>query len=435
MKSFSRLWRGKSGTSPAESIPAQVEAELQSIQRAWYPRTVDRQHGGFLCDFSDRWEATGPHHKMLEYQARQTHSAALGALRSPDNAVLREAALHGFRYLNDVMWDHDQGGWYHMLDRAGNPLESATKHGHGTSYALSACARCYELTGNEECLALAKSAVAWLEQHAHDDRHGGYFVFYRRDGTPILSPKDLPSGVSADPISTPIGFKDANTTSDLLKGFADLSRVWPDQLVRTRLEELLRIVRDRLVVGPGTMHMNAHPDWTPLPDVVRYGHILRAAHLMLVSSRALTGTVDSTTAVVVKSMVDNMLVVAWDPAKGGFHTAGGSFPPVDIEGKRLFLRTKSWWPQAEGMRALLALAQMYPADPADYGGHFVRLWNYVRTYLIDARHGGWFQAGIDESPEAKWLPKAFPWKDCSHETEALVEYLQAPNPPSSATRR
>jgi mannobiose 2-epimerase len=156
---------------------------------------------------------------------------------------------------------------------------------------------------------------------------------------------------------------------------------------------------------------------------------------MLVSSRALTGTVDSTTAVVVKSMVDNMLVVAWDPAKGGFHTAGGSFPPVDIEGKRLFLRTKSWWPQAEGMRALLALAQMYPADPADYGGHFVRLWNYVRTYLIDARHGGWFQAGIDESPEAKWLPKAFPWKDCSHETEALVEYLQAPNPPSSATRR
>ena len=42
-----------------------------------------------------------------------------------------------------------------------------------------------------------------------------------------------------DAIGTPIGYKDANTTSDLLKAFADLFRVWPDALLRTRLEEML----------------------------------------------------------------------------------------------------------------------------------------------------------------------------------------------------
>jgi cellobiose epimerase len=430
VKFLPAVWRGKSGTSTQESLPSQVEAELYSLQRAWYPRTLDRQHGGFLCDFDDRWQPGGPQHKMLEYQARQTLAAARGATRSPHPTILREAALHGFRYLKDTMWDHRQGGWYRMLDRFGNPLESATKHGHGSGYAISACVACYELTRDGQCLALAKSAFAWLEQHAHDGRHGGYFVFYRQDGTPILSSEGLPPGVLADPISTPIGFKDANTTSDLLKGLADLFRVWPDPLLRTRLEETLCIVRDRLVVAPGVMHMYAHPNWAPLPDVVRYGNVLRVANLLLAGSTALTGTVDSTTAGVVKSMVDTMLDIAWDPVRGGFHAAGGSFASEEIEGTKVIVRMKSWWPQAEGLRALQAMAQLYPAELPDYRGHFVRLWDYVRKYLIDSRHGGWFQAGLDETPEARTRPKASSWKDCSHETEALLECLMLLKPGS-----
>jgi len=332
--------------------------------------------------------------------------------------------MHGFRYLRDTLWDHRHGGWYRMLDRAGNPLEAATKHGHGSSYAISACAACYEATGDEDCLRLAKAAFTWLEEHAHDGRYGGYLVFYRQDGTPILASEGLPPGVTEDPIGTPLGFKDVNTTSDLLKGLADLFRVWPDPLVRTRLDEMLCIVRDRFVVAPGVLHMYAHPNWVPLPDIVRYGHILRASNLLLAGSRALTGAVDQTTAQVVKSMVDTMLAVAWDPERGGFHGAGGAFTPPDIEGTKVFVRTKAWWPQAEGLRALRAMERTYPADPADYRTQFMRLWDYISTYLIDPTHGGWFQAGTDENPEARKGPKAFTWKDCSHETEALLECLQ-----------
>jgi mannobiose 2-epimerase len=419
-------WRRQSQGSMEESVSRQMEAELRSLQRAWFPRSIDRQHGGFLCDFDERWRAAGPQHKMLEFQARQTLAAARGAIGSTDAPVLREAAVHGFRCLKDIMWDHTHGGWYRMLDRTGTPLEAATKHGHGSSYAISACAACYELTEDQECLALAMSAVAWLEEHAHDVRHGGYFVFYRQDGTPILTPEMLPPGVDEDPIGTPFGYKDVNTTSDLLKAFADLYRVCPDPLVRTRLDELLCIVRDRLAVPAGTIHMCAQPDWVPLPDVVRYGHVLRAANLMLAGSAALTGALDSKTAEVVKSIVDRMLTVAWDPRNGGFHAAGGSFAPTDVEGTKVFVRTKSWWPQAEGLKLLLAMALRYPADPADYRACFLRLWTYVRTYVIDPRHGGWFQAGIDETPEASHRPKGFTWKDCSHETDALLEHVRVP---------
>jgi mannobiose 2-epimerase len=331
---------------------------------------------------------------------------------------LREAALHGFRYLKEQMWDHQMGGWYQLLDRAGMPLQGLTKHGHGSSYAISACLACYQLTRDSDCLELAKSAFAWLEEHAHDGDHGGYFGFYRRDGGPA-------PGEREDAIGTPIGFKDANTTCDLLKAFADLHRVWPDVRLSTRLEELLRIARDRLAVAPGVMHMYAHPDWRPVPDVARYAQILRAANHMLPASQALGGAIDPLTKQVAKSILDTMLRVAWDSDKGGFYLAGSSFGPAYVEDTVVFVRRKCWWAQAEGMRLLLAIARLYPADAAGYEAHFVRLWDYVKRNVIDARRGGWLVAGVDTNPEARKEPKATRWKDCSHEAEGLLDSLDA----------
>jgi len=428
------LTEGKARTRPeaarredgARTAPlrAELERELRRLVGVWFPRCVDREHGGFLCDFDHRWKPVGSQVKMLEYQARQTIAAARGAAHASDLAALREAALHGFRYLKERMWDPRMGGWYRLLDRAGAPLEEETKHGHGSSYAISACLACYQLTQDSDCLELAKSAFAWLEEHAHDRSHGGYFGFYRRDGTPILSSDRGPApGERDDPIGTPIGFKDANTTCDLLKGFADLYRAWPDALLRARLEELLVIARDRLVVAPGVMHMFAHPDWTPIPDVARYAQILRAANHMLPASEALDGAVDPLTKRVAKSMLDAMLRAAWDSEKGGFHLAGSSFGPAYIEDAVIFARTKCWWAQAEGMRLLLAIARLHPADAAGYEAQFTRLWDYVKKYVIDAKHDGWFHAGLDTTPQVRRQPKATPWKDCSHEVEGLLDSL------------
>ena len=166
------------------SLRNELEAELRRLLAVWFPRSVDRDNGGFLCDFDYRWKPSGSQCKMLEYQARQTLAAARGAAHSSDLNSLRAIATHGFRYLRDTMWDRSWGGWYRLLDQNGNPQELATKHGHGSSYAISACVACYELTDNPECLELAKLAFSWLEEKAHDAQHGGYFVFYQRDGTP-----------------------------------------------------------------------------------------------------------------------------------------------------------------------------------------------------------------------------------------------------------
>lgn len=322
------------------------------------------------------------------------------------------------------MWDAGYGGWFHLLDRYGKPLEGGVKHGHGSSYAISACVCCYELTTEPVCLELAKTAFDWLEEHAHDQVHGGYFVFYHRDGGPILSNEQAGlSGKLRDPVGTPIGYKDANTTSDLLKAFSDLYRVWPDALLKERLQELLHIIRERLIVAPGLMHMYTLPNWTPLPDFARYGQVIRSAVQLLAASKSLDGMVDSLTSRVTKSMIDMMVRVAWDKERGGFHLAGSAFGPINLENTKIFVHTKAWWPQAEGMRIFLEMASLHPSEQAHYVALAEQLWRYIKDYLRDVRYGGWFAAGLDTNPEARKQPKASVWKDCSHEVEALVDCL------------
>ena len=137
-----------------ESLRGELKEKLLRLVAAWFPRSVDTEYGGFLCNFDYRWKSAGSQPKMLEYQARQTIAAARSGAHSSDLAGLREIATHGFRYLKDRMWDGNLGGWYRLLDRDGTPREASTKHGHGSSYAISACAACYELTKDPECLEL-----------------------------------------------------------------------------------------------------------------------------------------------------------------------------------------------------------------------------------------------------------------------------------------
>jgi mannobiose 2-epimerase len=108
-----------------ESLRGELEAELRRLVAAWFPRSVDTEYGGFLCNFDYRWKSAGSQPKMLEYQARQTIAAARSGAHSSDLADLREIATHGFRYLKDRMWDGNLGGWYRLLDRDGTPREAS----------------------------------------------------------------------------------------------------------------------------------------------------------------------------------------------------------------------------------------------------------------------------------------------------------------------
>jgi len=405
----------------AEALAQQLQNALRDLMDAWFPQCIDEKYGGYLCDFDYRWKPSGPQLKLLEFQARTARVAAHVAAQ-PGFECYREAARHGFEYLRDVMWDGKYGGWFRMVDRAGNPLEDSTKHGHGISYAIGACVAYYDLTQDPQALDLAQRAFTWIERVAHDRMHGGYFVFYRQDGTRIISPHQSPNPKAVrDGLGVPIGLKDTNTNADFLEAFADLYQVSPNPQLKERLLEMLHIVRDRTVVPPGAVHMYFQPDWTPVPDFYRYAYAVNTANILARVSRVLDA--DPKTSQQIKSMIDTVLRYSWDRSKGGFYYAGSTYGPMYVEDIRVFIEDKFWWPQAEGTRALLRLALLHPDDEMDYFERFRELWSYINKYLIDRKRGGWLWVGRDFF-RFRRKPKATMWKDPSHEGHSLLECIR-----------
>jgi mannobiose 2-epimerase len=218
----------------------------------------------------------------------------------------------------------------------------------------------------------------------------------------------------------------------LLEAFTELYEVWPDPLVRERLEEMLYLVRDKITTPKGNLTLFFTHEWKPISfrdsseavirkhknlDHVSFGHDVETAYLMLEASHALGLKNDTQTLAVGKRMVDHALQNGWDKTVGGFYDAGYYFKERDTI--TILLDTKNWWAQAEGMNTLLLLADHFPQDPMQYYDTFKQQWQYINTYLIDHEHGDWYEYGIDKEPHRKTALKGHAWKATYHHYRAL----------------
>ena len=93
----------------ADVIENSIKTEMLNL---WYPRAVDTVYGGFLSAFTYDWQPTGDQEKMIVTQARHTWSNSRAVMLYKDNPVYLKSAEHGFKFLRDVMWDKEYGGFY-----------------------------------------------------------------------------------------------------------------------------------------------------------------------------------------------------------------------------------------------------------------------------------------------------------------------------------
>ena len=132
-----------------------------------------------------------------------------------------EYARHGIAFLDQVLRDKEFGGFHWVLDRDGHVRPEQLgdeKHVYGTSFVVYAASKAAEVTGDELARKVARDAFDWLEAHAHDAKHGGYFEAIRRDGTPILAwEQDAPMQKRLDRLGVYYGFKSMNSHIHLLE--------------------------------------------------------------------------------------------------------------------------------------------------------------------------------------------------------------------------
>ncbi|HUP83123.1 MAG TPA: AGE family epimerase/isomerase [Candidatus Limnocylindria bacterium] len=419
----------------AEEWRSRLAAHLRdglsrNVIAPWFPRSIDKRDGGFTCGFDRRWQPMGPQDRLLEFQARQTRTAARLGVALPADSAWADTARHGVRYLDRVMRDAVDGGWFTLVSRGGQPLLGGTKHAHGTAYLISAGVEAHRLTGDELPLIIAREAFEWLEATLHDDVYGGYSAWATRQGKVIRSRSDLPPDLAArheDHLGHPIGLKDANVHSDMLMALTLLAGAWPARRVTQRLAEVFDLLVGRFATGGGAVHYLVEPDFRPVPGIERYGYPLQTGHRLAAAAEILHRSVDEAKAVA-KLMLDHALALGWDEGRGGFIEGGPAAEPRAVAGTRLSVRNRPWWVQTEGAELLLQVALDEPS-PGRYHALFERLMELIDTDYVDRRNGGWEITARSDWParmrlSGRGMPKSDMWKDASHEAEMYLAAIR-----------
>jgi len=412
-----------------------IEQELQNHLKNWYPRIIDSIHGGYWTNFEYDWTLSGDQDKMLVSQARGLWTAARAVSLFPGEPVFRKAADHGYKFLTTQMWDNKDGGFCQFFYPDSLwVIDPSYKMIYGNSFALFALAEYARINPDPAVLNWVKKTFEWLEQYAHDPVHLGYFNMVL-PGHP--KPPDDPAAremirrirwSEADQ-------KDQNTSIHLLEAFTTTYQVLPDSLVKTRLAEMLTLVRDTMVDRDGYLHLYFTRNWQALSnrdssrnyilkkisiDHISFGHNIETAYLLADASEKLNGSPDPKTLLIAKKLLDHTLANGFDKDYYGLYDKGYSFSGEDaIE---IVDSSKIWWAQAEAWHALALFSTLYP-DETSYRQAFQNMWKYIDREIIDHQNGGWYNSGLDKNPENKTSRKAHAWKSCYHDGRALFQVV------------
>jgi mannobiose 2-epimerase len=280
---------------------------------------------------------------------------------------------------------------------------------YGHSFGIYALAASYKATKDPATLDLAKKAFQWLEEHSHDAVNKGYIENIGADGKPVARGGGNSVGAAA-------GQKSMNTSIHLLESLTALYGVWPDPLLKTRVQEMLEICRDKVYSDPGYLIQFFTADWKPTVSPDSFGHDVESGFLMVEAAEGL-GQEDARAWSDARNLVDHSLQYGWDNKLGGLYDSGTLGAGGSVTGG---LRTeKIWWVEAEQLNALLLQHEHVGKQTAKYWDAFVQEWNWITKYQVDHVNGGWWPTVAADGTPASRL-KADNWTESYHQGRAML---------------
>jgi cellobiose epimerase len=418
------VWTSPAAQAPDLSrfTPALQRNLRENIIAFWYPRSIDRLHGGFIVDFDASGTFKGEAAKMIVSQARMVWLSARLLRAGYGDAEMRAAADQGYRFLMTHMWDRQNGGFFWEVDRAGARVVHANKHLYGQAFGLYALSEYFLATRDPQALADARALFDLLEAKAHDKVYGGYVEFFAPDWSP--PPADAKPYLGG---SEP-GQKLMNTHLHLLEAFTTFYRASELPLARERLLELIAIQSNAVVrKNVGACTDQYARDWTPLLNErtarASYGHDLENIWL-LVDAIDAAGVSNYPYLDLYRQLFSYSLTYGYDKEQGGFFDDGPLGKPADR-------RDKTWWVQAEALVSALTMFQL--TNDVAYANVFTKTLEWVNTRQTDWAVGEWFPT-VTPSGETRG-DKAQRWKAGYHQGRAMIESLRLLEPRRAVNRR
>lgn len=309
--------------------------------------------------------------------------------------------------------DKQQGGTFWSIAPDGTPED--VKQTYGIAYGIYGLSEHYRATGNKESLETAIRLFRTMEEKVRDKEKDGYIESFTRNW-------QQPDHIGYDDAAQN-ATKTMNTHIHILEAYTNLLRVWPDELLAQRLEELLKILSGPLYDAKRHhLILFCDNDWNQMNPTDSYGHDIETSWLLTEAAEVL-GKADwiKKTRKMAVDMVDTAL-------EEGMAQDGHMMYEKNQKGLKA---SASWWPQCETIIGCVNAWQLTGEEK--YMTAAMRCWEFTKEYLFDDTYGEWFRNLKDDNTPDFDEAKGSLWNCPYHNSRLGFELMERLEPHATRT--
>lgn len=381
----------------------QLQSEWKNILSYWKDNMTDHQYGGFYGSINNDNSVVAAAPKGIVLNSRIVWTFSAAYQYAKDEQYL-QVATRAFDYIAKHFIDTQYGGVYWSVNEQGNMLDGR-KQVYGLAFAIYGCSEYYKATGNEAAVEICKDLFNKIEEYSLDKQRNGYIEAFTREWQQIddlrLSEKDDNEA------------KTMNTHLHIIEAYANLYRVWPDDMLRSKIVNLLFIFDNYIIDHrAGHLHLFMDDEWNVKSTVQSFGHDVEAAWLLLQCAEVIND--DKLIA-----RYKELSVKIAQAATEGLDTDGGLWYEYDSANDQL-VKEKHSWPQAEAMTGFFTAWQL--TGDEKYLNYSFNAWQFVQQYLLDKKNGEWYW-GVYADYSLMQKEKAGFWKCPYHNGRTCLELI------------
>jgi len=400
-----------------DEIKQYTEAHLLPF---WSTRTMDKTYGGFITHYNEFGEDSGQDEKSLIAQSRSVFTYSQAYRHGFGGPIMKEMAEHGVRFMLDKMWDHENEGFFWMMNRKGEAT-NRQKIGYGHSFAIYSLSEYTLATGDPVGLEYAEKCFDLLQKYAVDTNLGGYWEFFSEDWK-LMGP-GAPGGDR----------KTLDVHMHLMEAFTTLYEASGKELHRRKLKESIDILIQKVMHSEtGTGIPQFWADWSVAPQIkfdivwgwdrfaeggqkasaidnTSYGHNSEFGWLLMHALKVGGFSIEDYRVNLEKAFYHSMNYgVDWE--------FGGVYVEGSHEGV-VYDKEKEFWQQAEMLIGMLD-AFLLTGDEKFLAAH-KQVHRFVFDKMINFNTGEWWPL-LTREGEPIWRHMATSWKINYHNVRSMI---------------
>ncbi len=388
------------------SIATEMKKHLQEVILPFWKNLKDDEFGGYygFMDTELNLNKKAVKGCILNSRILWFFSNAWAVLGDDS---LKEYADHAYEFMKKYCYDEERGGVYWSVTYDGKP-EDTTKHTYNQAFAIYALSSYYDVSGNEEALALARKLRDVVEEKCFDEV--GYKEALDINFAPAENDKLSENGVMAD--------RTMNTLLHVFEAYTELYRVTKDEIAATKLRWMMDLVAEK-IYNPALHRQEVFFDnnYTSLIDLHSYGHDIETAWLVDRGAQVLGD----------EAYIAKMAPITADLEQQVYKLAYSENSFKNECERGVDDERRVWWVQAE---AVVGFYNGWQKDNSRT--HYLEaaetIWQFIQDKVVDKREGSeWFSEVDVTGKPYMHKPILEPWKCPYHNGRMCLEMIKRAN--------